>query len=381
MPKNNRFAHQNYEANRPSSLWHLLRAAVATADSFQDDTRLTNAGLRFRAAGIGGIYLVHGTFAGDDALGLIRTASIAFPELAQRARRLHKQTSDSLFQDAGNYTEPFADQFQQAVGIPVHLVRWSSENHHVARAHAAVCLIDRLWRSEPSGGDRLLLWGHSHGGNVFALMTNLLVADRSSRRRFFRACRSFYLGGSRDDAEFSAWRRVQELLRRGEGPSLAARLDLVTFGTPIRYGWDSGGYTRLLHFVHHRPRPGLPPQQTGLPSSLDDVSSAADGDYIQHWGIAGTNLTPNVFAWRTWLAELRLGRLVQAGQRRRDLLQRLKAGVRVPEEGETLLVDYSDSIEPFPRNFLGHAVYTRRRWLPFHAQEVANRFYGEHSHE
>ena len=32
----------------------------------------------------------------------------------------------------------------------------------------------------------------------------------------------------------------------------------MTFGTPIRYGWDSGGYARLLHFIHHRPAPGLP---------------------------------------------------------------------------------------------------------------------------
>jgi hypothetical protein len=135
----------------------------------------------------------------------------------------------------------------------------------------------------------------------------------------------------------------------------------------------------LLHFVHHHPQPEVPEYRTRMPRSAEEIMHAVDGDYIQHWGIAGTNLPPNVFAWRSWLADLRLGRLVQSGVRRRDLWKNLKAGVRVPDEGKTLLVDYPPVDEPFPLNFAGHSVYTRIRWLPFHAWEIAQRFYGKGS--
>jgi hypothetical protein len=74
-----------------------------------------------------------------------------------------------------------------------------------------------------------------------------------------------------------------------------------------------------------------------------------------------------------WLADLRLGRLLQPGLRRRDLLERLRLGQRVPQEGETLLVEYPDSRAA--RQFAGHAIYTRQVWLPYHALEVARRFY------
>ena len=100
---------------------------------------------------------------------------------------------------------------------------------------------------------------------------------------------------------------------------------------------------------------------------------AVDGDYIQQLGIAGTNLPPACIGLGTWLADLRLGRLLQPGLRRRDLLKRLRLGQRVPQEGETLLVEYPDG--PAARQLAGHAIYTRQIWLPYHALEVARRFY------
>ncbi|MCH5373792.1 MAG: hypothetical protein JJ992_07440 [Planctomycetes bacterium] len=322
------------------------------------------------------IFLVHGTFAGDDPLGFIRGVSLLFPDLAERALVAQKQVSDRLFQDAGNYTSEYARRLQQDSGISVHTFRWSSENHHLARADAAIHLIDRIAGLGFSPSSRVLLWGHSHGGNAFALMTNLLAADAATRRRFFRAGRSYYRGFSRHRVGVGAWHRVQELLRHN-GAAQLPTMDLVTFGTPIRYGWDTDGYGHLLHFVHHRPRPDGPAYRTSLPGSVDDIAGAVDGDYIQQWGIAGTNLTPNIFSWRSWLADVRLGRLLQSGVRRGDLWHRLRAGVRVADEGLTLLVDYGPMKEPFPLNFAGHAVYTRLRWLPFHAREIARRFYGD----
>ena len=338
-------------------------------------------GETFRSAGVTAIYLVHGTFVGDDALGFMHKLAGALPSAAIALRRKQKQTLDSLLKDGGNYTPDYASEFERAINcegqphIPLRLFYWSSENHHIGRAHAAVELIDELAARHPTAEGRILLWGHSHAGNVFALLTNLLGADLEARDRFFAAARSYYRWPLIGRIDLPVWPRVQSLLDADALP-LAKALDIVTFGTPIRYGWDMSGCSRLLHFVNHRPAPGRPAHQAVFPPSIDDVLSAAGGDYIQQLGIAGTNFSPDIFAWRTWLADLRLKRLLQPRLRQRDLLARLSAGVRVADQGKTLLVDYGPGEGHIGQHIAGHAVYTRLEWLLFHAEQVARRVYG-----
>ena len=218
------------------------------------------------------------------------------------------------------------------------------------------------------------MWGHSHAGNVFAIATNLLAADAEQRESFFAAGRCYYRQRWFGGLSKPVWDRVRQLLELPRDSRGLPQLDLVTFGTPIRYGWDTDGYAKLLHFVYHRPRSGVAEHRTALPRSIEDVLHATDGDYVQQFGIAGTNLMPAGVALRSWLADLRLARLLQPGLRRRDLPSRLKTGQRIPDEGETLLVEYPDS--PAARQLAGHGIYTRLTWLPFHAAEVARRFYG-----
>ena len=285
-------------------------------------------------------------------------------------------------QDVGNYSPDYAVALEAGlnaatrVRIPVRLWHWSSENNHVARADGAVRLIHELAAAPDLKGGRVLLWGHSHGGNVLALMTNLLAADATTRQAFFRATRSYYRWPLSGRIDLPVWQRVRQLLDSSPHVLSDMHFDCVTFGTPFRYGWDTDGYSRLLHFVNHRPRPGWPPEQTCFPPELDDLLTARDGDYCQQLGIAGTNFSPVVWAWRAWLADVRLGRIVQAGVRRRDLLTRLRCGMRVPAEGSTLLVDYGPAVGGLPQHLAGHAVYTRREWMPFHACEIARRWYG-----
>jgi hypothetical protein len=335
---------------------------------------MASVGQVYRAAGVCAIYLVHGTFAGDDPLGLIRVVERLAPGSARRLRQLNKDVFDSLAQDTANYPPQYATELQRCTGIPVERVAWSSENHHLARAHAAVCLIDGLAERSYAPADRVLMWGHSHAGNVFAIATNLLAADAAQRESFFAAGRGYYRPRWFGGLSKPVWDRVRRWLELPRDSRQLPQLDLVTFGTPIRYGWDSEGYAKLLHFVYHRPRSGIAEYRTTLPGSIDDVLQAADGDYVQQFGIAGTNLMPAGVGLRSWLADLRLARLLQPGLRRRDLPSRLKMGQRVPDEGETLLVEYPDS--PAARQLAGHAIYTRLSWLPFHAMEVARRFYG-----
>jgi hypothetical protein len=96
---------------------------------------------------------------------------------------------------------------------------------------------------------------------------------------------------------------------------------------------------------------------------------------MQQVGIAGTNFAPLPLAVRTFVADRRLGRLLQRDLPREWLRTRLRRGVRVHDEGQTLLVDYDDPDRlPF-RHLLGHGPYTRSRWLALHCELAAEQFY------
>jgi len=70
-----------------------------------------------------------------------------------------------------------------------------------------------------------------------------------------------------------------------------------------------------------------------------------------------------------------LNELLQPGLSPLDLVDRLQLGMRVPEAGTTLLVDYGPMEGNLAQHLAGHAVYTRHDWLLFHAEEVVQRLY------
>lgn len=343
---------------------------------------MLRVGDALREARVGAIYLLHGTFAGYDALGMLTELGRWYPAGRDSIAKITKQLVDALAGDCGNYTSTYAAAFQQAISrenarpIPVRLFNWSSENHHLGRADGAVRLLDELASAHLEPGQRLLLWGHSHAGNVFAILTNLLASDAVTLGRFFDACRLYYCWPLTGVVDIPVWRRVQERLAGGQGLPGERPLDLVTFGTPIRYGWETDGYARLLHFVNHRLQPGVPDHLTRFPPTAAQLLRAEAGDYVQHFGIAGTNTIPSPLALRAFKADWNLNELLQPGILTRDLFQRLSLGMRVPNEGTTLLVDYGPTNASVARHLLGHAVYTQTEWLLFHAEEIARRFYG-----
>ncbi len=334
-----------------------------------------------RQSGVAAVFLVHGTFVGPDALGIVAELARILPSANRAGRRVIKRIIDRITGESGNYTPQYAERFAAAINppesdeLPVRLFNWSSENHHIGRADGAVRLIDHLASLKLPAGSRVLLWGHSHAGNVFALMSNLLAGDRDKVERFFDAAEIYYRWPFLGCVDIPVWQRVRQLLQEPYPPIRQVALDLVTFGTPIRYGWDSAGYGQLLHFIHHRPHEGLPAYQAPFPPRLQDVLHATDGDYVQQLGIAGTNVMPSVFAWRAWMADQRLHRLLQGENIEGQPLERFRAGTIVPDEGTSLLVDYGTPEGGVARHLAGHAVYTREKWLLFHAEEVARRFY------
>ncbi|MFV2069620.1 MAG: hypothetical protein ACC645_21860 [Pirellulales bacterium] len=382
MPVGNCFRHQDYRATFPASPYHLVSPpADLPVGSLDFTARMQAVGNVFRQAGVTAIYLVHGTFVGPDTVGFLQELRRIFPRAGPMVTRITKRFIDTMTGDAGNYTGRFAQTFEDAIHLPgtrrisVRRFHWSGQNNHIGRADAAVRLIEELASLGREPGQRALLWGHSHAGNVFALMSNLLAADHETLDKFFQAARIYYRWPLLGCIDIPVWRRARLHLSGRVHPLANLRLDLVTFGTPIRYGWDSDGYSRLLHFVNHRPSEGLPRYRAPFPPSVDRVLAASDGDYVQQIGIAGTNVMPSPFTWRSWLADQRLGALLQPPLPRRKLMRRLRAGNRVAAEGTTLLVDYGPAEGTIGQHVAGHAVYTRHKWLLFHAEEVAKRFY------
>lgn len=379
MPRNNNFRHQTYSPDLPTSEFTTLRPDPPPNDESIVQHRLGQVGKQLEDARVTTIYLLHGSFAGTDSLGVIREIGRISPRLGRSLGKNRKSLADKLAGDAGNFTAEYAEQLSVLINhstsekISVRRFDWSSENHHLGRADGAIRLLLELFSRGDDSGKRTLLVGHSHAGNVFALLTNLICATPEIRNRFFESARWFYQIPVLKRIDTPIWNRARSLLKDASPHALC--LDMVTMGTPIRYGWDSGGYKRLLHFVHHRPVEGHPTHRVSFPPSIDELIHASSGDFIQQIGIAGTNFMPYLLTLRNWFAERRLAKLLQSSIKNRDLIKRLRFGQRLHDEGYTLLVEYPD-LEHVPyRSAFGHAVYTRNEWMLFHFEEIANRFY------
>jgi hypothetical protein len=332
-----------------------------------------------RAAGVGVVYLMHGTFAGSDAAGVLTAVGRLFPAARDSLAKLAKGVVDGLLKDNGNYTAEYAAAFERALNadggppIAVRTHTWSGQNHHLGRAHAAVALVDHLAALELPPGSRILVWCHSHAGNVAALLTNLVAGDDNAIDAFFRAARCYYRVPLVGVYDLPIWPAVEQLLRTGDRPIIKYPLDVVTFGTPIRYGWNLRGLNKLLHVVNHRTADDRAP----YPRTIDEVLRAVGGDYVQHVGIAGTNTPPVPLSFRCWLADRRLHELLQpSGLSPLTLHDRIRLGCRVPDAGETLLVDYGPPDGAVGEHLAGHAVYTKLERLWWHADTVASQLYG-----
>ncbi|MEM1416749.1 MAG: hypothetical protein AAGH15_17760 [Myxococcota bacterium] len=322
--------------------------------------RMATLGQRFRDHGVADVTLVHGTFVGTDPLALLQAVDrLPGIDLGLQARvaPILRGATDRLLADHSNFPTPYAPLLQAATGVPSAVFYWSSENGHVARLRAAVRLARHLaarLESRPKRA-RMLLVGHSHAGQVFALLLHLRDGVRHAPQLIAIARRV-----GEDGAQLMADLAV--LRSRG--------LDLVTLGTPVRYGWPDRERGRLLHLVNHR---GEEP----LAGGLQGILSTQAGDYIQQLGIAGSDLPSADPELRALEAEL--DEPLGPGWAPRAWLENLKHRRRVPDGGFTWLVDYGDAAENGRPNLhltgLGHAIYTRRATMAYWAEKAAERFY------
>ena len=388
MPVENHFQHQQYPTEPVTT--PVLRTLNVDEAAGTDFSKLHTA-LR-----IGRVVLVHGTFMGDDPLGIadaLKSVAESVPLLAGQLNRLAEASKEktrpfttAVTGDVGNYHEPYRKRFQELVGddpqVELLSPTWSGQNNHLARADLAVRLLHQLLARPLLADQNVLLWGHSHAGNAFALLTNLLANHKHSVAQFFDAA-------AQDGV--THWDQVRKNLESAVSPHpLASRIFIAGFATPVRYGWDTDGCAKLVHVTFHRPydetiplmtKPLFPPQQ------IPDVTNARWGDWVQAFAIAGTDVSSmptrimnqNLTAiLEANLPELQYGldtRFISP-KRIRDACVRWKTGTRCHSDGMNLLVDYklcgdvSTIGQPIELSLLGHGVATTIRWLPTHLKLV-----------
>jgi hypothetical protein len=328
-------------------------------------------GERFDDAGVAAIVFVHGTFTGSDPLSAYRFVERLLPSSvgAHVVRALKKKTRayvERVLGDLGNFSGPYVRLFEEALRppgarIPCTEFVWSSENHHVGRLEAALGLVRVLAAHAELDGRpsrRILVVGHSHAGQVFALTTQLLARSIATEAILDVArARGLDIGALEVDLATLAGQH-QPLWR-----SAGVKLDFVTLGAPNRYAWASLPNVRALHVI------AVPPD-----------GSSEDGDWIRRLGVEGSDFPPLRGEERRINAVL--GDLLgDGGFAPARVASALKTGSSLPTHGDVAFVEYGGPLSSGPLSRgplsrgLSHGLDTRLDAMLFHARLVADRFY------
>jgi hypothetical protein len=286
-----------------------------------------------------------------------------------------KKLLDEQAGDAGNFTNAYVELFKKAVSrnaprpILCARVLWPCEQHHLGRAEAAVGLLHRLRAlcAEHSfgAGDRILVQAHGQAGLIMALLSNLLAPGKSAIREMVLKA----LKGVMPASEIA----LLESFVQGGGLLNGVLLDAVTFGTPVRYGWDMSGLGKLLHVVNHRPmrvdgKRWLAKME--LPQITMEMPIAWGGDYVQQLAVAGSDAVTG--SEETKVANKALWELLEPLDGFERWLECARKSVRCQNDGQCLLIDYKDSTgSTSARDHLyGHAAYTRTNAMLFNTTEI-----------
>lgn len=306
-------------------------------------------GDRLRAADVCAVVFVHGTFTGDDPLSASRLVErIAGPAFARALRKRTRATALRVLGDLGIFGPAYVTLFEQAIGgdLPCTTFVWSSENHHVGRASGALALVRALAMHATLADTprpRILVVGHSHAAQLFAIVTQL-VSRAASAEAFADVARVRGLDVGALDAELDVLAR--------------ARVDFVTLGAPSRYAWAEVPGFRALHLLHGPRRPGV----------------LRAGDLVQRIGSAASDFPPFDGEERRVNAELEAVLAAKSAAKEAEI-DKSERGAAAHPYGEVVLVDYGARATDLIATGLGHGMYTRLDAMLFHADLVATRLY------
>lgn len=313
--------------------------------------QLMNVGKKLFQSNITDIYFIHGTFVGDDPFEFFNSLYHYFNFLdngemkknLQGIKQQLKKKMDTPYGDNGNFTNKYVGLAQTALGnnIKTHNFTWSSNNHHFARIEAAYNLIKFIIKnnSDPTlDQKKILLIGHSHGGQLMALIT-LFLNDKKFKKKISE---HFFKNNKDAIQNFNLeLKKISKL-----------HIYNVTMGTPIRYNWALSSKHKLLNIVNHR-------GDAAIAGEFSGVLTTKDGDYIQSLGIAGSDFKSPINDINQ--INLELDDVLDKGSDITLLRQNLLHKQRVADFGHTLLVNYFDQSKTLPnftKTVFGHGVYT-----------------------
>jgi hypothetical protein len=413
MPVGNNFQHSEYDRKDPGErVAYRELPAGAAPDSPAWLDAMAEHGKRLAGAGVRAVVFLHGTHLSsdlfgmgrlDEAGGLKRGYSRGIPGMEALLALMRQDTNgvpampgdrkppypdddttkkllDEQAGDAGNFTNAYVELFKKAVSReaprPILCLRrlWSCEQHHLGRAEAAVRLLHRLralCAEHGFGtGDRVLVQAHGQAGLILALLSNLMAPGKSAVREALLKT----LKAVMPDSEIA----LLESLPPGGGLLNGALLDVVTLGTPVRYGWDPSGLGRLLHVVNHRPmrvdgKRWLAKME--LPQITMEMPIAWGGDYVQQLAVAGSDAVTTTE--QATAVNKALWELLEPWDGFERWLECARRTTRCQNDGQCLLVDYKDSTgSTSARDHLyGHAAYTRTNAMLFNTGEIVQALY------
>lgn len=408
MPADNNFQHAVYSRSDPGERVAYREVQPgAPPDSLAWQDEMARLGGQAAGAGLRAVVFLQGTHLGSDLFGmqrlddvgglkrgysrgiagldallaLMREESNGIPQPGDGPRppltddEATKAWLDRQAGEAGNFTGPYVKAFDKGinrdVARPIACRRWlwSAEHHHLGRASAACRVVLELAALSRelnlAAGDRLLVQAQGQAGLVMALASNLLApGEPSNRDRLLQT-----LG--------EPARPLTERLKTGRLLNGLA-LDVVSFGTPVRYGWDPGSLGRLLHVVNHRPMRADGKRwlaKMDLPQITMEMPIAWGGDYVQQLALAVTDALPASAEAKA--INRALWEILEPFDGFEKWLECARKCVRCANDGACLLVDYKDATgSTDPREHLfGHAAYTRMSNLLFNTTEIVRTFY------
>ncbi|BCA55030.1 hypothetical protein W02_21700 [Nitrospira sp. KM1] len=420
MPIENNFQHDELSRKNPGErVGYAQLAAGPAPDSPLWRNEMSQCAGRLHEAGVRAVVFFHGVIHGSDVFGMqrldeagglkrgysrgvsgvdallayMREGNNGIPPLAGSLKPPFagddktRQVIDSQVGDAGNFTDAYVTQCRSGLNSnpahPITVVRrlWSCEHFHLGRLLASLRLLGDLRALCESQSlkpdDRILVLAHGQSGLVTALASNFLcpspIVGRSTLLRLIATY-----------AERNNLTDVTHLLKILEplfptGSVLhGVTLDIVTLGTPVRYGWDPSGIGKLLHVVNHRQlrsdgKAWLSKME--LPQITMEMPIAWGGDYVQELAVAGSDSMPPTEQAKA--ANKAVWELVEPYDGFERWLECARRAVRIPSEGHGLLIDYQDSTgSANPRDhYYGHAVYTRRDIMLFNLKQIIDGMY------
>lgn len=420
MPIENNFQHDDLSRKNPGErlcVSELTSTAKVESPAWYD--AMAECGRRLSDTGIRAVVFFHGSIHGTDVFGAQRLDEAGglkrgysrgvsgldallslmregdngispFPGGRKPPFLNDEETQawlDGQAGDAGNFTNTYVALARRALNgrtsRPLLCVRflWSSEHHHLGRAIAAVGLLDSLAalceRHRIGRGERILIQAHGQAGLVLALVSNLLCPNSITGRSELLRILTSYAARTRQPELADAAVRLERALERG--PLLnGVTLDVVTLGTPVRYGWDPSGVGKLLHIVNHRhlrTDGKIWLAKMELPQLTVEMPIAWGGDYVQQLAVAGSDALPATEEAKA--ANKAVWEIVEPYDGFERWLECARRAVRFPTEGRCLLVDYKDctGLQNVRDHYYGHAAYTRMGAMLFNALEIVRLFY------